>query len=80
MTERLEDDKKVVGLNQVKRSISAATVSVVYIAEDADKKVKDEISSLCEKEQIPIIKVDTMKDLGDACGIDINAATAALLI
>lgn len=80
MTERLEDDKKVVGLNQVKRSIASDTVKVVYIAEDADKKVTDEILALCEKEQIPIVKVDTMKDLGDACGIDINAATAALLI
>ncbi|OLS02149.1 ribosomal L7Ae/L30e/S12e/Gadd45 family protein [Tissierella creatinophila] len=80
MTERLEDDKKVVGLNQVKRAIFSSTASIVYIAEDAEKKVKDEILALCEKEQIPIIKVSTMKDLGDACGIDINAATAALLI
>jgi ribosomal protein L7Ae-like RNA K-turn-binding protein len=29
---------------------------------------------------IPIIYVETMKELGYACGIDINAAVAALLI
>lgn len=80
MTDRLEEKNKVVGVNQVKRAISSARVSQVYIAKDADKKIKDEISILCEKEQIPIIKIETMKDLGDACGIDINAATAALLI
>lgn len=80
MTERLEDDKKVVGVNQVKRAISSSKVSLVYVAEDAEMKITNEILDLCEKKQIPIIKVDTMKDLGDACGIDINAATAALLI
>lgn len=80
MTERLGDDKKVVGVNQVKRSILSSTVSVVYIAEDAETKVTNEILALCKKTQIPIIKVDTMKGLGNACGIDINAATAALLI
>ena len=80
MTERLEDDKKVVGVNQVKRAISSSTVSLVYVAEDAEMKITNEVLDLCEKKQIPIIKVNTMKDLGDACGIDINAATAALLI
>lgn len=80
MTERLEDDKKVVGVNQVKKAIASSTASIVYVAEDAEIKVTDEILELCEKKQIPIIKVASMKDLGDACGIDINAATAALLI
>lgn len=80
MTDRLQKHKKVVGVNQVKRSILSSTVSIVYVAEDAERKITEEIVALCEKEEIPIIKISTMKDLGDACGIDINAATAALLI
>lgn len=80
MTERLDDDKKVVGVKQVKRAITSSSVSQVYIAEDAEKKVTQDIVLLCQKHEIPIEKVDTMKTLGDACGIDINAATAALLI
>lgn len=80
MTKKLDCDKKVVGVKQVKRAIASATVSQVYVAEDAEVKVTQEIVLLCQKYGIPIEKVDTMKDLGDACGIDINAATAALLI
>ncbi len=80
MTQRLKDDNKVVGIKQVKKAINSDSVSEVYIAEDAEEKVTREILLLCERHDIPVIKVETMKDLGDACGIDINAATAALLI
>lgn len=80
MTERLEEEKKVVGIKQVKRAINSSTVSQVYIAEDAEDKITQELVLLCEKHKIPVTKVDTMKKLGNACGIDINAATAALLI
>ena len=80
MTERLDNNKKVVGVNQVKRALTLSEVSQVYIAEDAEKKVTQEIELLCQRQDIPVIKVDGMKELGDACGIDINAATAALLI
>ena len=80
MTERLKDDKKVVGIKQVKKAINSDMVSEVYIAEDAEEKVTQEILLLCQRHEIPILKVHTMKELGYACGIDINAATAALLI
>ena len=80
MTIRLKDDNKVVGIKQVKRAINSSTVSQVYIAEDAEEKVTQEILLLCKEHGIPIEKVITMKKLGEACGIDINAATATLLI
>lgn len=80
MTEKLEDDRKVVGIKQVKKAIKSSTASRVYIADDAEEKITQEILLLCQKHVVPVEKVDTMKKLGDACGIDINAATAALLI
>jgi len=52
---------------------------MVFVADDAEKKVTKEIVELCNSKQIQIIHVNTMEDLGKACGIDINAAVAALL-
>ncbi len=80
MTERLKGSKKVVGIKQVKKAINSARASEVYIAKDAEEKITQEVLLLCRKREIPVIDVDTMKDLGNACGIDISAATAALLI
>lgn len=80
VTERLETDKKVIGLKQVKKAINFSEASYVYIAEDAEKEITEEVLSLCNERNIPVVKVDKMEKLGIACGIDINAATAALLI
>ena len=43
------------------------------------KSVTGEIEELCQSKSIPITYVDSMQELGEACGIDINAAVAALL-
>ncbi|MDR7871662.1 MAG: ribosomal L7Ae/L30e/S12e/Gadd45 family protein [Tissierellaceae bacterium] len=80
MTDNLKDMNKVVGAKQVKRAIKSSKVNKVYIAKDAETKVTSEIEEQCDKMHIPILYVETMKELGNACGIDINAAVAALLI
>ncbi len=79
MTERLNTDKRIVGAKQVRRALDANMVDMVYIADDADKKVIDEIEMFCRNKQIQVIHVETMEKLGKACKIDISAATAALL-
>ncbi len=79
MTTRLGSNNKVVGVKQVRRALNSSEVEVVYIAEDAEGKVTDDIVKFCEEKQIQMIYVENMKKLGDACGIDINAAVAALL-
>lgn len=77
--ERLDTDAKVVGAKQVKRSLSTDNVKLVYVAKDAEKKVTQDIIDLCKEKDVEIMYVDSMKRLGEACKIDINAATAALL-
>lgn len=79
MTTRLGSNNKIVGAKQVRRALNSSEVEVVYIAEDAEQKVTDDIIKFCEEKQIQMIYVENMKKLGDACGIDINAAVAALL-
>lgn len=79
MISKLKGDNKVVGTKQVKRALNSSNVEVVYVADDAENRVTDEIVELCKSKEIQVIHVDSMKDLGKACGIDINAAVAALL-
>ncbi|MBC8591593.1 ribosomal L7Ae/L30e/S12e/Gadd45 family protein [Wansuia hejianensis] len=79
MTMRLNEQNKVVGAKQVKRALQSSTVQTVYIADDADMKVTGDIIEFCDEKQISVVRVETMKELGSACGIDINAAVAALL-
>lgn len=76
---KLSQEEKVVGAKQVKRALANSELEVVFIALDADKNVTDEIVELCKENQVHIEYVEKMQDLGQACGIDINAAVAALL-
>ena len=80
MISKLETHNKIVGAKQVKRALNSLNVELVFIADDAEKKVTNEIEELCNSKQIEIIHVETMDSLGKACGIGINAAVAALLI
>ncbi|NMB07499.1 MAG: 50S ribosomal protein L7ae-like protein [Tissierellia bacterium] len=79
MVSRLSGDNKIVGTKQVKRAINNSEAEIVYVAKDADKKIIDEIITICNEKEIEVIYVDTMEELGERCKIDVNAATAALL-
>ena len=37
------------------------------------------LKEICEKKGVETVAVNTMKDLGDACGIQVGAASAAIL-
>lgn len=79
MLSKLDNYTKVVGVKQVKRALNSNDIEAVFIAMDAENKITDEITKICSDKHIQVIYVENMKKLGDACGIDVNAATAALL-
>jgi large subunit ribosomal protein L7A len=54
-------------------------VDKVFVAMDAEKEVTDEIIQICNKEDIKIVYIDKMKELGEICNIDVNAAVVAVL-
>lgn len=79
MVSKLQSHNKVVGAKQVKRALDSSDVEMVYIAKDAERKVVEKIEEISKSKGIDIQEVETMRVLGKACGIDINAAVAALL-
>lgn len=68
-----------VGIKQTSRAITEGKALSVYIAKDADPFMLAPLIELAEQCQIPVVLVDTMKELGRACKIDVGAATAVIL-
>ena len=79
MLSKLNTESKIVGTKQGKRARLNESVNTVFIAKDAENKVIKDVEQLCKKKSVDIIYVDTMKELGNACGIEVSAASAALL-
>lgn len=75
----LQDAHVKIGTKQTLRMISLGLAEEVYVAQDADPRVTSKVVSLCNEASIKITYVDTMKNLGKACGIEVGAATAAIV-
>lgn len=79
MNENLMHTKKVIGKKQTLRYLMKDEVELVYISKDADTRVTKDIIDVCNSKNIEIAYFDNMRELGKACGIDVNAAAAAVL-
>lgn len=79
MLEGLKTARKVVGIKQSTRAVKEGTASVAYVAKDAYRHVIQQLETLCIEKSIEVIMVDTMEELGKACGIEVGAASAIVL-
>lgn len=68
----------IIGTKQSLKAMKNGQVSEVYIAEDADKRITDKVAILADELGIPCKRVESMKELGSACGIEVGAAAAAV--
>ncbi len=80
MLEELRNkEMRTVGLKQTIKAVQAGKAEQVFLARDVDAYIKNIVEDECERHGLSITYIDTMKELGKACGIDIGAATAAIL-
>ena len=79
MEELRKAARKLVGSKQVLRGIRNGEVSRVYVANDADTFLYQQIVRAAEAAGLPAVRVASMKELGDACGVDVKTAAAALV-
>lgn len=68
----------VIGTKQTMKALKAGQIKELVIAEDADLHVLNEVLDLAQQNRIPVTKVDSMRKLGKACGIDVGASTVAI--
>lgn len=72
-------EKKAVGVKQAEKSVVRNNAAQVYIANDADERVTEKLLELCRENNVKVINVESMNELGKACGIHVKAAAAAIL-
>ncbi|SFJ37696.1 50S ribosomal protein L7ae-like protein [Thermoflavimicrobium dichotomicum] len=68
-----------IGTKQTKKAIEQGKAEEVFVAADADPHITDSIVAMCKERGVAVVHVDSMKELGKACGIEVGAATAAIL-
>ena len=71
--------KVVVGSKQLRKALEKGRARYVFLAENADPAVTDPIAELCGRNAIQIAWVPSMSELGQACGIEVGAAAAAVV-
>ena len=79
MLDSLKNGKKIVGLKQSLKAVENDMARIVFIAKDADERVTRPIIELCQNKNVEIQYVDSMKQLGKACNIEVGAAAVSLL-
>ena len=70
---------RAVGTNQTAKAIGRGRAQVVYIAKDADRRVVEGVVTAAKGANLEIVEVDSMREIGRACGISVGAAAAAIL-
>ena len=79
MLSDLKNANKVTGAKQVTRALRNGSAALVFLAEDADPALTEPVERLALEQGIPITRVRSMKELGQACGISVGSAVAAIL-
>jgi large subunit ribosomal protein L7A len=68
----------IIGTKQTLKAMKNGEIIEVVVANDAERRVTEKVVNLAKELEIPLTYVDSMKDLGKACGIDVGAATVAI--
>ena len=74
-----EERNKVIGIKQTAKALNQDRVKILFISKDAEKHLVEHIDQTAKEKDIEVVYVDSMKDLGKACGINVGAAVAAIL-
>ena len=78
MLEKLRNGDKVVGTRRLLRAVLAGEIEEVYRAADADLFIVRQVRDACNRANVRIVEVDSMKRLGEACGVDVKTASAGV--
>ena len=75
----LTGKKLVIGAKQLKKALHDGSAKQVFLARNADPAITEPILALCQRYSIPVLWVKTMKELGQACGIEVGASASAVI-
>lgn len=68
------------GTNETTKAVDRGQAKLVIIAEDVDpEEIVMHLPALCEEKKVPYVYVPSKLELGRASGIDVGAASAAVV-
>lgn len=70
---------KVIGIKQCTKTIKNGSGYVLYVANDADKNLTKSLIEIAIKENVKIVFINTMKELGKMCEIDVSTSSVLVL-
>lgn len=80
MPERLRSARqRAVGAKQTLKAVEGGRARIVFLARDAEERVLAPIVRQAQQHGIEIVYVESMVQLGRICGIEVGAASAALM-
>ena len=71
--------KKAVGTKAVLRALTNKEAACVFVASDIDTFLYQKVTRACAEAAVPVHKVESNKELGKVCGLNIGCAAAAVL-
>lgn len=68
-----------IGTKQTTKAVEQGEAVKVFVARDADPKLTAKIVQLARRMGVEVAYVETMKQLGKACSIEVGAAMVAIV-
>ena len=79
MPERLKKRAmRVVGVRQTLRAVREQDAEMVFLAMDADSRLRQQVEKEAGTNGVPVQLVATMEELADLCRVDVPSAAAAI--
>lgn len=75
----LQDAHVRIGTKQTVKTVEMGQAAEVFVAKDCERRLISKIAALCDSHDVKITYVDTMIELGKACGIEVGAAMAVIV-
>ena len=69
----------VIGAKQMKKALRSGRAKQVFLAENADPAITEDLAAQCDACGVLWTWAGSMKDLGNACGIEVGAAAVTLV-
>ena len=79
MLDKLRTEEKVMGVKQSRRAVRDGLAQLVFLACDADPALTDPFAQQCAAADVPVEIRFTMRELGQAAGLQVGAAVATIL-
>ncbi|MFC4411852.1 ribosomal L7Ae/L30e/S12e/Gadd45 family protein [Chungangia koreensis] len=77
--ERVKQAKKtIIGTKQTAKAMDSGQVKELFVALDAEERITEPVVQSAKNKGIPVYFVDSKRELGKACGIQVAATIVAI--